>query len=245
MPDAPRPRVETRTLWYQVQYSRAAQDANDGLRKNRDRSAPAEARARDVALTTAITLLELGHWDPRRPAPRITSMFGRSSRERRRLARFLIETVEPSTLIMLAGLSERTGARHVEDRFALARYLAGGIPIHPRALIRFVRCYPNLSYRAAYNIACYYSGRIEDDDGYVGDAYERLSDALRNAPRDEQAGLAQWAGEDPSLAELRTQLGDDFRELVNYYLEPPVPHRHHHPKDRPTPPERRRSIDEE
>jgi hypothetical protein len=237
------PRVETRHLWYQVQYSRTAQDANDGLREESSRLDAARSRARELALVTATTLLDYGQWDPGRSAPGFRLPLGRDARMRRRLIRFLMDTVEPSTLILLAALNERRGVRRLEDRCVLARYLEDGAPIHPRALIRYVRRNENLSYRAAYNLACYYAGHAGDDDGYASDALERLAEAFRKAPLDEQTALGHWAYEDPSLAPLLRKHKREFDRVVRYYSDAPVPHKHERePTERRTIRNRRRPL---
>ena len=220
MPDSPKARVERRPLWYQVHYSRAAQDANDAQRDNPALKREANARVIDVALVAATTLLAYKQRKPGLVERRMRWPLGRGARLRRRLTRFLVETVEPSTLTMLAGLNELKGATNLIDRSQLAQALVDG-HLERYDLIEYVERNGNLSYRAEYNLACYYAATAEENAPDGQRALDWLARALHDAPHDEQAELARWATEDPSFGGLRR---DELAAVVDFFAHPPMPH---------------------
>jgi hypothetical protein len=131
---------------------------------------------------------------------------------------------EPSPEKLLGRLQEELG--RIKEVEAGASSEPGGVPaiaayiidtyFHPKGENR-----ARLSYRARYNLACYYARRASL-------AKKRKDRALRNQCAEkalfelrfgiEAGSLAEWATKDRSLEWLRKNRGSEFRQIVAPYL---------------------------
>lgn len=161
-----------------------------------ERRSTAEEHAVELATTCAQTLYELGARWWRRPliALRRTLVSGRM--ERRGLRIYLEDAMQPTTLVLLAGVSRQDIAEKrtlmSEHDLLLAlrdRYL------DRRTLVDYVEARPRHAPRVDYNLACLYAEWQDRDT-----ARERLRVALARTPIRQRYGLAERAVRDPTLA---------------------------------------------
>jgi hypothetical protein len=235
---------EIRPEWYQVVYNLAAQQAHlaigedeprtlwrwlrdvfDDDEEDREGAAAraaylrkAQASATEVLRQAAETLeidrvLRSGFRD------QISSEQASSSPLSDKLREFLAATVELSAAVLLAGLvriaTDQWPVGEIEGRKDLLEKL--DTPIDPDALVDYVLRAKDISYRVHYNLACYFSQSPDDQTDQAWDHFQR---ALTSAPRLEAAGLADWAGRDPTLKELRVAKGEEFDQFTRLYLLP-------------------------
>ena len=202
-----------RPTWYQVMYSIAANQLHKALPKGaidkRASAASAEATARQLALRTFDTLES-----------------GKGSKEFRL---FLEETLEPSTLVLLAGAIVESSDEAIDEglrdagvtredvRLALEK---DGQP-SPNLLVTFVSQGKFLPYRVEYNLACYLAGASRRTKNKSASAtllqksVGRLERSFKRAPRVVVKDLVKWAVVDPSLEPLRSL--DEFAALVTRF----------------------------
>lgn len=113
----------------------------------------------------------------------------------RALLTFLDDTVIPAAEVLAAGLRDGERGEQREEADAMVE------PVLRRK---------QLSYRAAYNLACFYAGRPLEDEATPeahgvrtetneARALRYLRASLKTAPPDEQVSLADWAEDDPSF----------------------------------------------
>jgi Cyclic nucleotide-binding domain len=136
-----------------------------------------------------------------------------------------LETLEPTVLILLAGIIRRwpqepaaAGRRErPTTREALLQALRDREASDDQ-IIEYVLAL-QLDYRARYNLACYYAGR---GDAGKREAYEKALSELKAARKEAPGDLLKWAKEDPSLAGLRDdeELGPQFAAVVGAVTEP-------------------------
>jgi hypothetical protein len=147
---------------------------------------------------------------------------------RSKLLAFLEETVEPSALVLLAGITaelrgEAEPAQDDEafDRQAIEKMLVAAVEhrgaLNPRRLADGVAARKDLDGRTHYNLACFYaqaSGLEHGDDAQatLEQARRHLKTALATIARSARADLARWARRDPSLR--RAIAGWDQAETV-------------------------------
>jgi hypothetical protein len=126
-----------------------------------------------------------------------------------RMMRFLSETVEPSSELLIA--------------HAL---LLQGRKTEAEGVVRRVRSGRRLSYRAHYNFACYEAGRAKIASSYpegadvedaLQESFDHLTSAIEGAPPEKQGDLARWAKDDPALkplVEANKRFAAQFRDLT-------------------------------
>lgn len=130
---------------------------------------------------------------------RVAKATRRTESEKKRkpqdLLTFLDYTVIPAAIVLSAGLRDgRRGEQQAEADSLVAPVLEQR----------------DISYRAAYNLACFYAGRpLRGEATPEAKAYRNetngaralryLYASLTTAPPDEQISLADWAEEDPSF----------------------------------------------
>jgi hypothetical protein len=235
-PELLRPRVEFRVGWYQTAYNLAAHHANAELRRNRDR-----ARHREAALTVGVlaaataslTLLRLGQtqtWHVSRHRLPLTPRI----REHFRLAEFLQETAEPAALVLVGGVARRmtTARRNDELPLALRRDVLAGrreavlqlldfvtqraptATEAARLLVAEIAEHRRLTYRARYNLACYYAQPPID----LRNSFFYLGRALITAPGRARPALAARIWTDPSLASLVREAPRRLKLLTGPYI---------------------------
>jgi hypothetical protein len=129
-------------------------------------------------------------WRPDRWQPKLEP-------RQRRLERFLVRTVIPSTEVMVAGALRALDRREEADQ-----------------LVSAVRARPALSYRVYYNLACFEATASEDRDEA---ALDDLRTALRLAFGAKRTRLVEWARVDPSLESVRRNRTDVFKALLDRY----------------------------
>jgi hypothetical protein len=161
----------------------------------------------------------------------LTTKGRRMGHAERSLSQFL-EALEPTILLLLAGIVRRWGparepSTEVPDDRTRQWLLEGlrGNALTDRQIIAYVLRL-QLDYRARYNLACYLAGegdkKAGDDNETAPDEYKRafseLTEALSTAPPD----LVRWARQDPSLAKFRSNLeiGPQFRQLIRSLTQP-------------------------
>jgi hypothetical protein len=149
----------------------------------------------------------------------------RSTRPRRVLRRFLRSTMEPSAVILMAGvLAERQGdqkttfdERSVRRRGQLLRRLRRGVLIRPSRLMEYIERRRNVAGNVYYNIACFHASHLPEASGKEKDQLtDQALDALqtfawRAEPAEARAQL-RWADDDPTLSPLRGERR--FRDIV-------------------------------
>jgi hypothetical protein len=127
---------------------------------------------------------------------------------------FLTETFIPTTVVLTAGTVLELVAADAARYFLARRDLAFD---DPAAIVEQVAETKN--YRVAYNLACFWSSYAEHRTRPPSStgrqpldvAFDHLRMSLTTAPLPPRRGLAQWAGEDPSLERLRTDDGYERR----------------------------------
>jgi hypothetical protein len=229
--------VEKRQEWYQVLYHLSAQRGHQAESVEQKDEKLLQRATRDAALLVnraSATLLSFG-------VTRADELNFRLPTDGRDLAlvKFLQDIVEPSTVVLLAGLLRelhedwRHDQPHELDRKRLWEFtnrLQIG-PIESRAddfspdeLVGYVLQWQAPSYRIRYNLACYFAGSEKTS----GDALQALSGALGSvpAPRD-TAALAAWSLEDPTLQALRDRDPAGFHAVVDPWAPAKLPDRRH------------------
>jgi len=191
-PPDPEPLLRHEADWYRckymlaVGYANLAQAAGDQrVRLPRRLGSPkelAKQHAVDLAATLDKDLRYLAELAEGR----------KRDRERVQASRELLKALEPSVLLLLAGIVRRWGPPGGGLRFR-----------NDRDILAYVETL-QLDYRARYNLACYYAGRHQYQS-----ALSELRGALETAPRD----LVAWARDDPSLAGLRKEKKPEFEKL--------------------------------
>jgi hypothetical protein len=231
--------VERRLIWYQTSYSLAANHAAAARRDEKEQG-DAAIRHRQAAVSVGaatagratLTLLELGQNQTSR-LRKIQSV--RHRREERRLAQFLQETAEPCALILVGGivlwrprqieeslLPEETRRDAMAGRRATVMQLLdlanGAEPDIAAAaaqlLVTTIAEQRRLSYRARFNLACFYA-RAGDD---LETSFVYLETSLRCAPQELRAGLAARMWRDPELKPLRRALRRRLTLLTGPYI---------------------------
>lgn len=200
--------------WYAMKYGLAALNANHWVqmrRQNADRvdgSEPSEkdlaeekqlrasafTDATETALVACETLQRLRVHPLRDPIVAWQRARAAGTARRGQLATYLSETMLPTALVLLAGVtvtSERL--QRFPDLRGLIALLRQGIA-DPEALVGYVEGLPRRSARVDYNLACYYAGRRDKDR-----ARELLREGLLATPPARRSGLAERAAHDPTL----------------------------------------------
>jgi hypothetical protein len=188
----PEPLLRHEADWYRckymlaVGYANLAQAAGDERMRLPKRLGSPEELAKQHAFDLATTMeKDLCHLD---------EIAGRRKRDRDRVrtSKEFLMALQPSVLLLLAGVVRRWGPASAFPPFHDDRDIVAQVETR------------QLDYRARYNLACYYAGRADDEAGdrRTADferAFSELRAALETAPRD----LVVWARDDPSLAGLR------------------------------------------
>jgi tetratricopeptide (TPR) repeat protein len=137
----------------------------------------------------------------------------RRHRESREDFRKFLEALEPTVLLLAAGVVRRwshtPSTGDVIEQYD-RRAMLGALnerALSSEQIIDYVLKLP-FDYRARYNLACYYARRGDDGEPeYFRKAFSELEASLKAAP---QSDLVDWARKDPSLSGLR---GDpDFKK---------------------------------
>jgi hypothetical protein len=244
MSESPReqstPTIERRQEWYQVLYNLSAQRSHQVVAKESRDYKLLMLAAKDATLLVnraAATLLDLGVVQTDGP----TSSVPKGART---LARFLQDIVEPSGVVLLAGiLGTLYGDRDSDSVHPLAaldrrrleratRPLVINPPgsheryLSPGELIDYVMQWHAPSYRIRYNLACYFA----DETKKQREALEQLAAALAGAPTPREAArLAGWSLKDPTLKPLRDRDRAGFDAVVDPWRPPDLPGRHRFP----------------
>ena len=241
------PTVEKRQEWYQVLYNLSAQRSHQAAAKGKRDYTLLLRAAKDATLLVnraAATLLDFGVLQ----ADELTS---RVPRDARTLAGFLQDIVEPSGVVLLAGIlgtlygDGDSNSVHPPtnplDRKRLekiTRPLLINPPgsdegnLSPGELIDYVMQWRAPSYRIRYNLACYFA----DERKRQREALEQLAAALAGAPTPREAvRLAGWSLKDPTLKPLRDRDRAEFDAVVDPWLPTDLPKRHRFPVRRPKP----------
>ncbi len=160
-----------------------------------------------------------GSWRDRRwrraKSPRYEPVEVDDRKDREFLA-FLLGTVEPAALVLLAGtilasreeppnVSEATIDVNAETLLRILPAMAAGEEdrLDPLTLVRSLVRRRTIDWRVQYNLACFYAQlgkRQRDSSDAFGEARARLTRAVREAPLITRQDLKAWAAIDPSLA---------------------------------------------
>jgi hypothetical protein len=205
--------------WYAIKYGLAAVHANHWVkarRENADRpdgSEPSQESLSEVerlrlyafgvATETALTACETLQRLRAHPlsAPIVAWQRSRvaSPARRAQLAKYLYETMLPTTLVLLAGVTVASeGLQQFADLEGLVAALRQRAA-DPQALVDYVLRLPKRSARVDYNLGCYYAERRDRDQ-----AREMLRASLVATPPSRRAGLAERAAHDPTLGIVLT-----------------------------------------
>jgi len=204
----PLPR-EDRFIWYQAMWSLAAHYANHFDERHREDDREEGRRYAVVLALTAAKMLDNLSWGGRV-----------SSARSRRLATFLRQTIEPSAVVLIAGLprdgtkpsSESGDPRSYRDLLETASHdtRAGATAAHE--LVKRFLLGKRWSPRTHYTLACHLAA-----EGQRVKALQQLELAF-DPERTAQAELyllADWAWSDPSLRSLRED--PEFSRLTAPY----------------------------
>lgn len=231
---------ENRPEWYQVLFNRAATWAHLADTQASDPEAQAQSRLRAMndallaAGTAATTLVDRGRNDPRKFSTPFRWRFRAKGREKRDLVRFLLDFLEPSALLMLAGLILQTTPRvrgravgSIGDRRQLVKILAT-LPATAsdnvvERLYEYCRPYSDRSAFISYNLACFCAVQWVErrTPGARDQAFRYLEHALEIAPPAERRSRARKAAADTTLAPL----GDGIAGIVGRYKPLALPPR--------------------
>lgn len=220
--DARKALQETKGItWYQVMYAIAANHMHVGLKereaKEREFFKLAYTAARVLTLEAASTV----HADPK----------GRS-----RLLAFLTKTLEPSVVVLLAGVTlelteEEPSSRRPPpaDRTFLFELPEDATKVNPADLVSYVENLVappgRLPYRVEYNLACFYArvgvfvdkrtkGWEKRREAYRVSALDHLERALERS-HGRLKELLSWATTDPSLKSLHGHR--EFTNLISRF----------------------------
>jgi hypothetical protein len=215
-----KPRARLQADYHRAHYANAAASLHRCLgQPDPEAASIAVNQAREQVLAVAETVTWLDH-RPRR-------------RRYRELWRFLTESMEPSSVLLLAGailiapeqepmpkdVSYVPGKGHVKDRRTLiARCTAPMEGFTTHDLVTYARADTSVIHRVRYNAACYWSTELA---AFRNSPFEqaRADRALAALERSmwlarAPAALRQWAWRDPSLTALRKHYEADFRAAV-------------------------------
>lgn len=133
------------------------------------------------------------------------------------LGDFLKRTVEPSALLLLAGIDAECGAKLVCDqseglrRVVLLKKLeeaATGKTLQPDALVATALASKDLDSRARYNLACYYARTATEHPARLERARTTLTGVMLSTHGAEHRALSAWAWKDPGLRPAITDWKD-------------------------------------
>ena len=198
--------------YYRLGYQLAAQRANWSLRTGNpedavDRLVAAVGAAQRVTADATTALNELAARATKRRW--LGMRAGVLSPREQRLQRFLGETVRPSAAIVAAG--SMLLLDDVEASRALSEPVLEQLENN------------RLSYRALYNVACYFTAIAftQRSDDFSA-ALDVLRKSLLAAPSRSRQPTAHWARTDPSLGPMRESRGyaQPFTDLLDRF-DPP------------------------